>query len=180
MAKIVVLADPADEEAITAAMDAAGFKVKVVEPTAANLLHIVIGMVDDGAPKEEEPPVEEPPAEEAPPAEEPPAEEVPAEEPIAQDSLKSLGVCIVDGEPVKAFEGTGETSKLFVAKLQAGAKTTYTINESQFSFWPAKPEEPFQRVVVECGKSRASLEIALAEADEAYILVGADIRNLFK
>ena len=181
MAKIIVLADLADEEAIKTALEGAGLECKVVEPTAKNLLHIAIGMVDD-APAEE--PAEEPAPEETPPEETPPedvpAEDVPPEEEV-QEGLKSLGLVSVDGEQIQAFESKAETSALLVVGLIAGAKTTYSLNESTFSFWPANVAQPMQRITVEFNKHRTSLEVPIHGAQSTpCLMVGADLRDMFK
>ena len=86
MGKIVILAKGKDADKINDALADSGLDFDVVEPTPSNLLHIVIGMVDDEEPKEE--PTEEPKgSEEVAPTDVEPApedaEEVPSEEDIA-------------------------------------------------------------------------------------------------
>lgn len=178
MAKIVVLANPSEEEAIVAAMDAAGLKCKVVEPTAANLLHIVIGMVDDGAPAEE--PVEEPAPEEAS-TEEPAPEEASTEEvPDEEMARESIGDCLVDGEKVKIFESKQATSTLVVPNLSVGQRTTYTINESVFAFWPIDTKTLKQRVVLEMMGEKTSAEVELVAGEHPRLIIGSDLRKWFK
>lgn len=176
MAKIVVLAGGDDAASATSALEGAGVDFEVVEPTAANLLHIVIGMVDDDSDKEEKEPKEKEPKEE-PPAEEPPAEEEPAEEPVPE----SLGQVTVDGEVIKAFLGKNGTSTLYAKSIEHGARTIYTINESQFAFWPADPKTPARRVTLAHGKNITSLEVVVQESKtaESFFEVGQDIADLF-
>lgn len=186
MAKIVVLAGGDDAEAVKTALDGAGVDYEVVDPTPANLLHIVIGMVDDGEPKDEEPEDKEPkePKAEAPP---PDDAEIPAESDsdIAADASavkESLGQVRIDGELVEARLGKGPTSVLRATKIEQGPRTSYTINESTFSFWPSNPSAPTQRIVVEHGSHRTSVEVRIenAEGNQTYFLVGADLADLFK
>ena len=187
MAKIVVLAGGDDAEAVKTALDGAGVDYEVVDPTPANLLHIVIGMVDDGEPKDEEPKDEEPKE----PKEEKPAKDDAAEIPPESDSEiasdasavpESLGQVRIDGELVEARLGKGPTSALRAVKIEQGARTSYSINESTFSFWPSNPSAPTQRIVVEHGSHRTSVEVRIenAEGNQSYFLVGADLADLFK
>lgn len=180
MAKIVVLATEKDEDAVEKALESAGLDFEIVEPTPANLLHIVIGMVGEG---DEEEPKDEPKDEE-PPAEEPAPEEPPADADIASDASavpESIGSVKIDGETIKAYAGHGLTSTLHAPKFEAGARTVYAINESTFSFWPSNPAKPSQRIVVEYKNHRSSVEVEVAPAkgDEAYLVVGGDLESLF-
>jgi hypothetical protein len=178
MGKIVVLASAEDAEAAKTALDGAGVDYEVVEPTAANLLHIVIGMVDDEAPKDEEPKDEEP---KEPKADIPPEDD----SEIAKDASavpESLGQVRVNGELIEARLGKGATSALRSSEIQQGPRTSYVVNESTFSFWPSNPSNPTQRLDVEHGTHRTSVEVAIekAEGTSSYFLVGADLADLFK
>lgn len=182
MTKIVVLAGAEDSEAVKAALEGASLDFDIIEPTAANLLHIVIGMVDDS--KEEEP--ETPPEEvEEPEIEEPkenegetPPEEVEPEVPVEE----SLGSVLIDGEKVSAYKGKEDFSTFYVKSLSVGPKTTYSVNESIFSFWPAATNVVANRMVVEHNKHRASIDLKIQSSskDEPYILIGADLLHIFK
>ncbi len=183
MAKIVILAGGADAEAASAALEAAGVEFKVVEPTAENLLHMVIGIVgDDEKPEKEEKPKEEKPA----PTEETPPEDAnkpaPAEEEPVAEVLKSLGTVSIDGEVIEAFEGKDATSVLFATTVAGGAKTTYTLVEGTYSFYPANPATPSQRLIVEHEKHRTSLELEIRQSatNKSFLLVGADLADMFK
>jgi hypothetical protein len=189
MAKIVVLAGGDDAEAVKTALDGAGVDYEVVDPTPANLLHIVIGMVDDGEPKDEEPEDKEPKEPKEPKADAAPADdaEIPPESDseIAADASavkESLGQVRIDGELIEARLGKGPISALRAVKIEQGPRTSYTINESTFSFWPSNPSAPAQRIVVEHGSHRTSVEVRIenAEGNESYFLVGADLADLFK
>lgn len=179
MAKIIILGDGKDADAAKAALEGASIECEIVKPTAANLLHIVIGMVDDEPEEKEE---KEPKAEkpEEAPAEEPKAE-APAEEAPAEEVPESLGKTIVADEVVEAIRGSKETSTLFVKDLIGGSRTTYTLNESTISFWPADAKAPAQRMQVEFKNHRASVEVKLAKSGTGapYFEVGADLIDLF-
>lgn len=189
MGKIVVLAGDDDSESVKAALDSASLDYELVKPTAANLLHIAIGMVDDEptepAPTEE--PVPEAPAEkpEASKDEEPPknvggAGGTPPES--TDDVQESLGFVTIDGEQIKAVRGSSATSVLRSINVQAGAKTTYSINESVFSFWAADPNAPATRLTVKVGNHQTSIELPVKSTvgTETYLAVGADLIDLFK
>lgn len=198
MAKIVVLAGEDDADAVKTALDGASVDYEIVDPTAANLLHIVIGMVDDEA-KDDKDEVDDaeagevggaggkPKGDKAPKEPKPePADIAPEDDSdIASDASavpEALGTVKIDGETLKAYAGKGTQSVLRSPALVAGARTTYSINESQFSFWPADPAKPSQRIIVERGTHRSSVEVAVAatKGKEAYLVVGTDIADLFK
>lgn len=179
MAKIVILASAEDSEAASAALTTAGLDFDVVEPTAANLLHLVIGMVDDGEEKPKKEPKEpKEPEEEA----EAPVEEVPAEEAPAEEVPEELGTVTVDGETIQAVKSTTGLSTLFALSVVNGAKTTYTLAEGTFSFWPSDVKAPAQRMNIEHNKHRTSVEIFVQESKKSYpyLVVGADLEHLFK
>lgn len=185
MAKIVILANGSEAEEASKALEAAGIKFEVVDPTASNLLHLVIGMVDDTKPeKEEKPEKDDAPKDdtEEVPAEDMPPEEVPAEDMPTEES-QTLGTVTVDGEAIVAIAGNAQNSVLFASKLSEGAKTSYSLNESVYSFYPANVDVPAHRMVVDYNKHRASLEIHVCESAVAgmpYLLVGADLMDMFK
>jgi hypothetical protein len=182
MGKIVVLASNEDAEAVKTALDGAGVDYEVVEPTPSNILHIVIGMVDDG---EEEPTDEEPKAEEpkepkapkekkeprtddaAPPPEE---EELPVEE--------SLGTVTVEGEVIPAIRGTADTSVLYVHFEELGPRTTYKLNESVCSFWPNDLTTPMSRMLITTERGGSMFEVLVREG-ETRLVVGKDLAALF-
>jgi len=181
MAKIVLIASGKDADKASEALDGAGIDYEVVEPTPANLLHIVIGMVDDGeAPADEEEPADEPAPEDEAPADEAPADEPPADE--EEEVTESLGTVRVDGEVIAARRGKNKTSILRSPSIQSGARTTYKLNEGTMTFWPANPSSPAVRVLVEGRVASCSVEVILqqAEGNDAYLLVGDDLASLFK
>ena len=133
MAQVVIFAPPGEDvSAGESALKDAGHEVEVVEATAANLLHMAIGMIDgSGDTEAAEEPVTEP-VEEDPLADEAPAEEEPAEEPTSE----SIGQVGVDGETLPAYLDKSIPFPIIRAlDYIAGAKTTYRINESKYSFW---------------------------------------------
>lgn len=183
MAKIVVLAGGDDATAASAALDAASVDYEIVEPTAAALLHIVIGMVDDEA-GEKEPKEPKEPKEEKPPKDAPAADEPPDDSDIAADASavpESLGEVRVNGEIIEAVKVNARDTFLNVPELHTGAKTSYTLNESTFSFWPADTTNPAQRVLVERNGLATSTEVQVRKSStgKAFLAVGADIADLF-
>lgn len=180
MAKIIILASGADATAASAALDAASIEYEIVDPKPASLLHMVIGMVDDEDDEEEK----EPKDDESSKDKTPPADEPPDDSDIASDASaveESLGTIRINGELVEAFKHNSRDSILHVTTLVAGAKTSYTINESSFSFWPANTTNPAQRVLIEHNglASSAEVEVRKSKTNKAYLAVGADIADLF-
>ncbi len=131
MAQVVIFA-PAGEDvsAGQTALEDAGHSVEVVEATAANLLHMAIGMVEGGDSEEsDEEPITEPAEEE--PAD--PLEDEAAEEPPKNESI---GQVYVDDERIAAYVDSSRSFPLLrVVGLEGDAKLTYRINESVFSYW---------------------------------------------
>ncbi len=100
----------------------------------------------------------------------------PAPEPIVE-ALKSV---YVDGELVDAVQVQEPTSTLLVEKLVHGPRTTYLVNESVFSFWPADVDAPAQRVQVQLDDRVTSLEVLIEKTpDRARLQVGSDLISLF-
>ena len=195
MAKIVIIAPAeADDDVKDAVklLKAAGHDVDTEEPTPKSLLHIVLGLMGPngygfgpgyaylpGGGSNTPPPKDEPAPEEDP-AEEPAPEEDPAAGGGDDDfNFESLGTVTVDGELIEAVTFDSETSVLCVESLEAGAKTTYSLNESVFSFFPADATKPTLRVEVLVDKHRTSIELAIKESTKAVLLVGKDLREMF-
>ena len=181
MAKIVVLASGDDADTAKTALEGAGLDFEVVEPSPANLLHIVIGMVGGDEESKEEKEEKKEPKGDAPAEEPAPEEEVPAEEPAPEEEVQeALGVIVLNGELVKAVKSNLAESVLHVVDLVSGPKTSYTLNEGVFSFWPADVANPTQRVLVENNGQMVSLEIAVRKSGtkDAYITIGADLAPL--
>ena len=179
MAKIIILASGDDAAAASAALDAASIEYEIVDPKPSSLLHMVIGMVDDDNDDEEEPKEPKEPKDEAPPADEPPDDSD-----IASDASavkESLGTIRINGELIEAFKQNSRDSYLHVSTLVTGAKTSYTLNESSFSFWPADITNPSQRVLIEHNGSATSTEVEVrkSKTGKAFLAVGADIADLF-
>jgi hypothetical protein len=102
-----------------------------------------------------------------------------AADPGADFNFESLGKVTIDGEDVEAVRTTLEESRLQVAGLIVGSRTTYCINESVFSFWPASQEQLLQRVDIRAGKHRTSLELVVENAETPRLLVGKDLIGMF-
>jgi hypothetical protein len=175
MAKIVVLADGADADAAKTALGDAGIDFEVVKPTAANLLHIAIGMVDDNDDADEESAPEEEPAEEPAP------EETPAEEPAPEEGVEeSLGQVRIGGELIEAVATTDSKTTLFVQGLAEGLHTTFAINESAFGVWAIDGQVMLSDVSFNDSPIQA-ISVSIAEAKTQPMLkVGTDLIHLFK
>ncbi len=170
MAKIVVLATGADADAVKTALGDAGVDFEIVKPTAANLLHIAIGMVDDGD-EPDEPPADEPPADE-PPAEEPPADEPPADEPPVEEAL---GQVTLMGELVEAVAVPGlEKSMLSVERFSEDPHKMFSLNEMTVTLWA----NDFL-AYLEVGNVGKSVSLEICEGKQR-LLIGADLIHLFK
>ena len=182
MAQVVIFA-PKDEDVSAGekALKDAGHEVEVVEATAANLLHMAIGMVDGGSDEEsnEEPvdapveePVEEPPVDEAPPPEEAPPEEAPTTEAVTSH------VVSVDGERVDTYiDSSLKFPLLRVLDLAGDSKLSYSINESKFSFWRDTGTNAFIKVEgkiganckVKVGRTKNKTHLVLDEATAKHL-----------
>ena len=180
MAKIVVLADGEDATAASAALDAASIDYQIVKPDPAKILHLVIGMVGSGGGSDKD----DEEKEEKEPKEEPTSEEPPDDSDIASDASaveESLGFITLNGELVEAFKTADGTSFLNVADLVVGPKTSYRLNESTFSFWPASVSHPSQRVLIEHAGKSTSVEVPVRKSNTktSSVSIGADLAELF-
>ncbi len=142
MHPIVIMAyekSPAINKAV-AALEEAGMEVRVLNTNHAKLADFLGALAgeedeEDAVPAKaaEEPPVED--AEEVddvPPA---PAEEAGEEAPV-KESLRVM----VDGEEIDCVIVEGAT-QLFANTLHVDSKSSYTINESSYAFWPSQAED---------------------------------------
>lgn len=204
MAKIVIIAPAeADDDVKDAVkmLKAAGHDVDTEEPTPKSLLHIVLGLMGPNAygfgpgyAYQRDPDLETdvpPPKDDDPKKDdEEPADDENADDGFDDDTadlggddfnFESLGTVTVDGQLIEAVTHNSETSVLCVEGLIKGAKTTYALNESIFSFWPASAEKPEQRVEVLVDKHRTSIEIPIEESEgKSTLKVGKDLLPMFK
>lgn len=201
MAKIVIIA-PAEADAdvkdAVKMLKAQGHDVDTEEPTPKSLLHIVLGLLGPNAYgfgpaygyREADAPESTDPKDEKGDTTVSPEDDTSksgddagaADTELNDDdfNFESLGTVTVDGELIEAVTFNSDTSVLCVEGLTKGAKTTYTLNESTFSFWPSNPEVPVQRVEVVVEKHRTSMEIPVQEAEAKSVLkVGKDLRGMF-
>ena len=192
-------------------LKAAGYDVDTEEPTPKSLLHIVLGLMgpnaygfgpgyaygpggggDAGGTKDD-------PGSKDDPADKP--EDDKSDDTDTTDdaaaagfddesgdlggddfNFESLGKVTVDGQLIEAITHDSDTSVLCVQGLTKGAKTTYTLNESSFSFWPASITDPVQRVEVIVENKLTSIEIPIKETheDKSILRVGKDLLPMFK
>lgn len=177
MAKIVILAANEDKDAISEALE--GFDFSIVEPTASNLLHIVIGMVDE-APEEIEKSEKSEEDDEDVSVEEP-VDEVP----LVPEVEESLGFVYIDDELVEAFKGKGDTSILHVTKLISGVRSSYNINESVFSLWPKDVDNLKQSVHIR-DRQQAQIDlyhevkIVESKSNKCKFFIGLDLMRSYK
>lgn len=194
MAKIVIIA-PSDADVKDAAklLKGDGHDVDIEEPTPKSLLHIVLGLLGPNAygfgasysvGSAAVPPSKE---EEEPPEEDTPSEDSGAdiadlgsdEDDFHFESVE-LGQVKVDGEVINAVSHDADHSVLVVTNMAVGPKTTYALNESVFSFWPADISTPMQRVDVGHEKWRTSLELAVQQGEKQELQVGRDLISIFE
>ena len=202
MAKIVIIA-PA--EARSDVDDAAkmlrgnGHDVDIEDPVPKSLLHIVLGLLGpnaygfgpgyayapgpdadaaDGG--DDETAIENPITSDA----DAPADDIDGLEDVevpGDDDFNFEGF-EVDGQAVKAvLTEEHEHSALAVQDLDVGPKTTYRLNESTFSFWPADQSKPVQRVDVHHENVRTSLEVEIVKEEnvaEPTLFIGKDLMEI--
>lgn len=203
MSKIVIIAGAdADDDVKDAVklLKAAGHDVDTEEPTPKALLHIVLGLMGPNsygfgpgygytpAPSSDTPTDADTPDD--PASEDPPVDDTSSEGDTSSEdadisnddfNFESLGVVNIDGELIEAKTHDSETSVLCVEGIVSGPKTTYALNESIFSFWPANQDKPTQRVEVSVNEHHASVELPVEKAEgKATLLVGRDLLNMFK
>lgn len=202
MAKIVIIAPAGAEDVDDAVklLKAAGHEVETEEPTPKSLLHIVLGLLGPNAygfgpgyayspgPQADDDLEGDPEADlglDAPDDADadPLAADEPSEDDIefdaSTDDFNFEGVT-VDGEPIKAVKSDAEHTTLVVEKLILGPKTTYMLNESSFSFWPADQNQPVQRVDVGASRGTTSLEVVVEQGETQELRIGKDLYNLFE
>ena len=144
MHPIVIIAsdkDPAIGAAVEG-LEAAGFEVRVLNSATAKLVDFLGALAgeDDGEDDEEEPKpapsvrLNLPPAAEVAPAKDgEDDEDDDAEDPLHPSKMEAL----INGEPIEVELVDGPSITLHPNSISAGARTSYTLNESQFSFWPS-------------------------------------------
>jgi hypothetical protein len=178
MAQIVIFApEGEDVSAGEQALKDAGHDVEVVSATAANLLHLAVGMLEDAG--DDEPATEdEMPAEDEPAAEdEMPAEEMPAEEepPVEE----SIGNVTVDGEMVPAYMDRKLNFPLLrVVDLTGDGKLSYNLNESTFTFW--RDNGQAYTLVEIKGKQAHNVRVEVQRGNASHIILDANTAKLLR
>ena len=175
MAQVVIFAPPGEDvSAGESALKDAGHEVEIVEATAANLLHMAIGMIGGG--EEEEAPVDEPITE---PVEEPvPDEEV---DPLAAEAPTTEATSIVvkvDGERIPTYvDQSAKFPLLRVVDMQSGPKVSFSINESTFSFWRDTGHTAFIKVEGAIGYN-VKVKVAPAKSVSHLVLDPATAKHI--
>jgi len=206
MAKIVIIA-PSDVDVTDAVklLKNNGNDVDVEAPEAKSILHIVLGLfganaygfgsdyaipppggVGGGLP----PPDGEPPADDESAIEDETTDDGTTDDLDNQDDIDipdeaaaddfNFESVTVDGETVNGTLVEDEHSTLVVSELDVGPKTTYKLNESKFSFWPADQQKPMQRVDVGAQKWHTSLEVQVVLGEKPELRVGKDLQEIFE
>lgn len=192
MAKIVIIAPKGAEDLDDALkiLKSAGHDVDVDEPNPKTLLHILLGLFSSSAfgfggqyavkagagdTSSDEP---EDTGDAAPKDDKGAKDEEPTQDETSADfNFEGL---TVDGEPIPATRVQSAKSVLVVSELNLGAKTSYNLNESKFSFWPEAADKPTPRVQVSHGKWSTSINIELVKGDKAELQVGDDLIEMFQ
>lgn len=150
---------PAITKAV-AALEEAGMEVVVLNTKTAKLVQFLgalAGEDDEDVPTPAEPPAEEPV--EKPTAKEPPPEESDDLEPLKTEA-------IVNDEKVLIEYVEGASIALHPSAVGVGqenAKSTYALNESQFSFWSKKDAEALTtKVMLELNGSLKYVDVVLS------------------
>ena len=199
MAKIVIIASTearADVDDAAKILRGNGHDVDIEDPVPKNLLHIVLGLLGpnaygfgpgydytpgpaaDAADGDDEEAIEDETTAdpEAAPADD--LDDIEDVELPGGDDFNFEGLTI-DGEPIKASLSDLPNSVLMVEKLTRGVRTTYTLNESAFTFWPVDTNAPKQRVDVGAAGWHTSLEVTIAQGDTQELKVGKDLQEIF-
>jgi len=198
MAKIVIVA-PADVDVTDAVklLKGAGNDVDVEEPTPKSLLHIVLGLfgtnaygfgssyavAQSGGSTDLPPPDDSEEAIEGEATDDGTSDDLDNQDdvniPDAGDADDfNFENFTIDGEPIEASKTDLDYTVLIVEELVLGQKTTYKLNESKFSFWPADTEKPMQRVDVGVSSVHTSLEVAVCQGDKQELKVGKDLQAI--
>lgn len=198
MAKIVIIAPKGAEDLDDALkiLKAAGHDVDVDEPNPKTLLHILLGLFSASAfgfggqyavkagPGDTS--TDEPEDTSKTDAKDDKGtkkddEEAPGKDDASDDSADfNFEGLTVDGEPISASRSKTAKSVLVVSELNVGAKTSYSLNESKFSFWPEAIDKPVPRIQVSHGKWFTSIDIELVKGDKTELRVGDDLIEMFQ
>jgi hypothetical protein len=152
MSKIVILAKGKDADKVNDALADSGLDFDVVEPTPSNLLHIVIGMVDDEeedterkTEKVEPTDVEPAPTDTTTPSD----EETPPTDEVTEEGLEVK----LDGLAVRGFLSEDKSTVLFVPAIArtGTSKMSVCLNEaagSTINFYCADNAAPTLRTLI--------------------------------
>ena len=202
MAKIIIIAPAeADDDVKDAVkiLKAAGHDIDTEEPTAKSILHLLLGLCTPSAygfggaytivqgGSDVPPPADDEDkggkggkVKDEEPEDTDTSDDAPSDDGGDDFNFESLGQVKVDGELIEAETFNSATSLLCVESIITGAKTTYSLNESMFSFWPANPAAPTQRMEVVVDKHSTSVELPIEESTKTVLKVGKDLRSMFE
>lgn len=145
MHPIVIIASDKDP-AIGAAVDglqAAGFEVRVLNTATAKLVDFLGALAgeEDEEDTEKKPDAPEDDKEDTEPKVEKPPKDAPDDDEELSDENDPLDPkkmeALIAGEPVLVEIVDGAQITLHPNKIVAGARTSYSLNEAQFAFWPS-------------------------------------------
>lgn len=173
MHPVVIMAydkSPAINKAV-AALEEAGIEVRVLNTNSAKLADFLGALA--GEDTEDEEPAPTPSVEEPVETDEPDegsAEPTKKESEEVKESLK----IVVDGEEIDAIVIEGATC-LMASSLAADSKTSYKLNESEYSFWPSQSEDGLfslkHNVQIELGKNAIFVEAAITTSTDGKPLL---------
>lgn len=129
---------PAITKAV-AALEEAGLEVVVLNTATAKLVNFLGALAGEDPDAEETPPEEEKEekpedkSEEEPPVEPAPEETPPEDLPPEDEPVEEA---VVNGEKVLVEMVDGDQLVLHPSEISVSNRTTYKLNESDYSFWP--------------------------------------------
>lgn len=206
MAKIVIIAGTearADVDDAAKMLRGNGHDVDIEDPVPKNVLHIVLGLLGpnaygfgpgyayspgpdadaaDGDNKDEETAVEDETTGGGDKDSVKATDDMDGIDDVSvpgDDDFNFEGID-VDGEPIKVTRIDADHSILIVTELTSGAKTSYKLNESSFSFWPARPKDPWQRVEVGRSRWHSSLEVQIQLGEQQELKAGRDLYHILE
>ena len=174
---------PAINKAVQA-LEEAGMEVRVLNTANAKLADFLgaLGGIDDDEvePVQAEPSSTEDKAEDEPvkePEEKKPAEDKPEEK--VEDKIKEA---TINSEQVKLQIVEGSIVQLYPAAAKTtGAKTVYSLNESEFAFFPQNTSVPVHSSLVTINGFSRQLDVVIMPAVQEQIFkIGADVISEFK
>lgn len=178
MGKIVILADGSDADTIKDALSSTDLDFEIVEPTASNILHIVIGMVDDADTGDDDGDDKKGTSDPDVAAddtttdteEEAPADTASDEEPVGE----SLGTVVVEGVEMTAFAGD-RTQILAPLKAESDRLVVELAEGIQVTTW--LDAEPSIYACIERNGTEVFKQLTFNDGKTPMIILDKDMRS---